>query len=249
MPELSVVVIAKNEEKNIGDCLSSVGWADEIVVVDAGSTDKTIALAKKFTKKVFVQPWSGYGAARNFGVKKATNDWVFWMDADERMTPELQNEILRSLQSFNANVVAYQVARKAFFMGRWIKHCGWYPGWVTRLFKKESGQFTENRVHEQLKVRGQVGRIHADLLHFTDPDLFHYFEKFNRYTTLAAEELIQQGERFSLTKLFLNPAWMFIKMYFLRRGFLDGLQGLILCVLSSAYVFTKYAKLWEKSRE
>lgn len=248
MTRLSVVVITKNEEKNISECLTSAAWADEIIVVDAGSTDKTVQLAKKFTKKIYIRPWSGYGTARNYGTSKAKGEWIFWMDADERVTPELKEAILRVLTSNDNRLDAYDIRRKAFFLGRWIKHCGWYPGWVTRLFKKNSAYFTEERVHEGLKVKGSIGRIHADLLHYTDPDLFHYFDKFNRYTTLAAEELAVAGKHFSFVQLLVNPLWIFVKMYVIRLGFLDGLQGFILSVLSSAYVFTKYAKLWEREK-
>ena len=244
--QLSVVVITKNEEKNIEECLRSARWADELIVVDTGSTDRTVALAKKFTDKVYRQPWSGYGIARNFGVDKSKGDWIFWMDADERITPELAERIQEILRSPDAAVSAYEISRKAFFLGRWIKHCGWYPGWVTRLFKRDAARFTDTRVHERLLVEGRTRRIYVDVLHYTDPNLFHYLEKSNRYTSLAAEELFGGSEKFRMSKLLLNPFWVFVKMYFIRRGFLDGLEGFILCVLSAAYVFAKYAKLWEK---
>jgi glycosyltransferase involved in cell wall biosynthesis len=242
---LSVIVITKNEEHNIHDCLESVKWADEIVVVDGGSDDKTVDLARIFTKKVYVKPWEGYAASKNFGLLQCTSEWILWLDADERVTAELRERIQVVLSQGETSFVGYEVPRKAFFLGKWIKHCGWYPGYVLRLFHRGAGQWSEKKVHEHLELVGPTNRLDADLLHFTDPNLWHYFDKFNRYTTLAAEELLGKQERFRLSQVTLRPAWLFIKMYVLKLGFLDGLQGFILCVLSSCYVFTKYAKLWE----
>ena len=142
---------------------------------------------------------------------------------------------------------AFDVSRRAYFLGRWIRHCGWYPSRVTRLFLREKGRFTEHRVHERLAIDGRVGHLENDLLHYTDPDLRHYFEKFNRYTSLAAQDLRAAGKTFHLTDVLFRPPFVFFKMYFLKRGFLDGLRGFILCIVSSAYVFAKYAKLWEIS--
>ena len=247
MSTLSVLVITGNEEQNIRDCLSSVRWASEIVVVDSGSRDKTVAIAKEFTQKVFVKEWKGYAAAKNFGLSNCGGDWVLWLDADERVSEELAKEIQTVVSQEVAPFGAYEFPRKAFFLGRWIRHCGWYPGYVTRLFKREAGRFSENKVHERLEFIGALGRLQSDLFHFTDPNLFHYFEKFNNYTSLAAAEMKEVGTGFSVVQLIVRPTWLFFRMYFLKLGFLDGIQGFILCVLSSCYVFTKYAKLWELS--
>jgi hypothetical protein len=149
------------------------------------------------------------------------------------------------LRKDDERIVGYSVARKAYFLGRWIKHCGWYPSRVTRLFRRGKGRFSENRVHEQLELQGDVGILRNDLLHFTDPSLQHYFAKFNKYTSLAAEDLRESGRSFGFYDVLLRPPFTFFKMYVLKRGFLDGMQGFILCVLSSLYVFTKYIKLWE----
>ena len=245
MDTLSVIVITKNEEHNIVDCLESVRWANEVVVVDGGSDDKTVTLALGYSPKVYVEPWEGYATAKNFALQKCTGDWVLWLDADERVTEELSKEIQVVLGHEITDVVGFEISRKAYFLGRWIKHCGWYPGYVLRLFRRGSGQWSDKKVHEHLEIEGKTGRLFADLLHYTDPNLRHYFDKFNRYTTLAAEDLTEKGERFRLSQLTVRPAWLFFRMYFLRLGFLDGVQGFILCVLSSCYVFTKYAKLWE----
>lgn len=247
MGSLSVILITKDEEENIRDCLSTVAWADEIVIVDAGSSDATVATAQEFTQKVFVRPWEGYGAAKNFALSQVSSDWILWLDADERVSELLKEEIQRTLATGDNNAVAYSCPRKANFLGRWILHCGWYPGRVTRLFKRGSAHFTESRVHERLEVSGEQKDLQSDLLHYTDPSLDHYFKKFNKYTSLAAEELADEQRSFRVSQITIRPVWTFVRMYFLKLGFLDGLPGFVLCVLSACYVFAKYAKLWEQT--
>lgn len=246
MKSLTVIVLSKNEEHNIRDCLVSAKWADEIIVVDSGSQDETVKRARKFTRKVFVRAWRGFGEARNYAIRKARGEWIFWLDADERITPELAREIKETITGIPLHA-GYSVPRKAYFLGKWIRHCGWYPGRVVRLFRRELGRFSDEKVHERLVVNGTVGDLKSDLLHYTDPSLDHYISKFGRYTSLAAEELSAKGRRFSVISLLVNPVWMFWRMYIVRRGFLDGLHGLILSVLSAGYVFVKYAKLWERT--
>jgi len=248
MASLSVITLTLNEERNIADCLASVQWADEIIVIDSGSTDRTVEIARRYTDSVMTVEWRGYGAARNLGISRASGDWILWLDADERVTEELAGEIREILRSPDQSVNGYRIARRAYFLGRWIKHAGWYPARVTRLFPRTMGTFTETKVHETLRIDGRLADTKHDLLHFTDPDLTHYFAKFNRYTSLAAQDMQAAGRPFALRDLLLRPPFLFFKMYVLRRGFLDGIQGLILSVVSAAYVFTKYAKLWELER-
>jgi glycosyltransferase involved in cell wall biosynthesis len=236
---------AKNEEKNLSDCLNSVKWADEIVVIDSASDDNTVEVAKRFTPKVFTHQWEGYSAAKNRAIGYAEGEWILWIDADERVTEELANEIKGVISSPDSRYAAYSIPRKANFLGRWIMHGGWYPGRVTRLFKKGLAVVSDVKVHEGLEVNGEIGKLNSDLLHYTDPDLFHYFRKFNNYTSLSSEELVRSRSKFRMLKMILNPLWLFTKMYIIKRGFLDGMQGFILAVLSSFYVFTKYAKHWE----
>jgi glycosyltransferase involved in cell wall biosynthesis len=250
MPEehragISIIVITKNEEQNIVECLESVHWSNEIIIVDAQSADKTVELAKKYTQHVHIKPWSGYADAKNFALQKVTNEWVLWLDADERVTPELADEIRNIIRDKANTYDVYEVARRAYFLGRWIKHCGWYPGYVTRLFRKNKVKFSSSRVHEKIEYTGTIGRLKNDLLHYTDDDLYHYFGKFNKYTSLAAHDVNEAGRKYSLSDLIFRPPFMFFKMFFIRLGFLDGMHGFILCLLSSAYVYTKYAKLWE----
>jgi glycosyltransferase involved in cell wall biosynthesis len=246
MATLTVITLTLNEERNIRECLESARWADELIVVDSGSSDRTVEIARSFTSKVFTVTWQGYGATRNFAHEKASGDWILWLDADERVTPDLAGEIRGILQDDLQSVDGYAIARRAYFLGRWIRHSGWYPGRVVRLFRRGKGRFSETRVHEQLQIDGAVVTTRHDLLHLTDPDLVHYLSKFNTYTSLAAEDMINAGRRFRFRDLLLRPPFQFVKMYILRGGFLDGIEGFILAVLSSAYVFAKYAKLWER---
>ncbi|MDI6802234.1 MAG: glycosyltransferase family 2 protein [Bacteroidota bacterium] len=243
--KISVCVISFNEERNIEDCLKSVSWADEIIMVDSFSTDRTIELAKQYTSKIFVRKWEGYSEAKNFAVQNASNNWILSIDADERVTPELKNEIISVINDSSKRYTGYKVARQAYFLGKWIKHSGWYPGYVIRLFRKDSGTFSNSRVHERFELVGETGTLNNPLLHFTDDNLLHYFNKFNKYTSLAADDLEEKGTPFRIWYLFIKPIYTFFKMFILKRGFLDGLHGFVLSVLSSAYVFTKYAKLWE----
>ncbi|HEY6192248.1 MAG TPA: glycosyltransferase family 2 protein [Bacteroidota bacterium] len=242
---LSVIVIARNEERNIAECLKSVDWADDLVVVDAESSDRTAELARRFTGKVFVTPWRGFSEAKELALRHASNEWVLWLDADERVPAGLQAEIRESLKDGAPAFAGFTVARRAYFLGKWIRHCGWYPGLVLRLFRKEAGAFSRSRVHERLELRGPAGRLKHDLLHFTDETLYHYFSKFNSYTSLAAADAHEAGKSCSAYDLLVRPPYLFFKMYVLRRGFLDGMHGLVLSLCSASYVFVKYAKLKE----
>lgn len=245
--KISSIIIAKNEEANIGRCIDSQkSCIDEIIlVVDDSSSDKTLEIAKEKGVKCFHQKWMGYSKTKEFALSHTSNEWVFWIDADEALTKELAVEINIFKKNTPAHE-AYSIPRKAYFLGRWIMHGGWYPGRVTRLFNKTKAGFSESDVHEKLIVNGAIGELLNDMEHYTDPSIKHYFSKFNRYTSLAAEELEKKGKHFKITDILLRPFFLFIKMYILRGGFLDGMQGFMLAVFSANYVFTKYCKLWEK---
>ncbi len=243
--QLTVITLTRDEERNIVECLESVAWAQEIIVLDSGSTDRTVELARRFTPNASVLPWRGYGAARNEGLARSHSGWILWLDADERVTPELAAEIRGILEKDDPDVAGYEIARRAYFCGKWIRHGGWYPSRVVRLFRRDQARFSETRVHERILIAGAVSRTLHDLIHYTDPDLNHYFTKFNSYTSLAARDMFEAGRSFSVGDLIFRPLFQFFKMYLLRLGFLDGIHGFVLCVASSAYVFTKYAKLWE----
>jgi len=243
---LSALVITYDEEANLEQCLESIAWVDEIVVVDAMSSDRTCELAARFTPNVFRRPWEGYAEARRYAISKCHSDWILSIDADERVTPELKTDIEQALKAPEHD--GYLVPRKAFFLGRWMKHCGWYPGYVLRLFRKDKARVTERKVHEGMRVDGTVGTLGHPLLHFTYPTVEAYFRRFGRYTSLAAQELHQAGRRPNLADIVLRPFFQFAKMYFAKLGLLDGIEGFVLCVFSGFYVFVKYVKLWQIPR-
>lgn len=247
---ITALIIARDEAENIVPCLQSLrGLADDILVaVDSRSRDATLELARENGARALVVEWKGYGATKNQILVQAKGDWVLWIDADERMTPELAAEI-RSALAVEPGVAAFSIPRKAFFLGRWIRHCGWYPGYVTRLFRKGKAHFSERSVHEGLEVQGATAKLRHPLLHYTDPCLAHYLKKLNHYTTLAAGELYGRGRRARIFDLAVRPGWFFFRNYILRLGFLDGTPGLLLCVFSGYSVLIKYLKLkelWER---
>ncbi len=248
MSKLSVIIITLNEERHIANCLKSVEWADEIIVVDSQSTDRTVDIAKEYTEKVFINEWLGYSENKNIALGHASNEWVLWLDADESVTPELAREIQELLKT-KPEENGFVMSRRAYFLGKWIKHCGWYPDYVMRLFRREKGVFNDNRVHEGVQLEGSIKRLNHDLLHFTDDSLEHYLWKFNRYTSLAAEEQVKRKKRSGLFKILFRPLHTWLKMYIFKLGFLDGVQGFILCSLSAGYVAVKYAKTWELDRK
>jgi glycosyltransferase involved in cell wall biosynthesis len=245
--KISSIIIAKNEERNIRRCIESqLECIDEIIVlVDDKSGDKTLDIVQSFPKvHTVIAEWKGYTKTKEHALSLTNNDWILWIDADEAVTKELSKELILFKNS-SPDFPAYSVPRKSFFLGKWIKHSGWYPGRVIRLFKKDEVRFSDKEVHEDLIVNGATGKLKNNVEHFTDPSIFHYFEKFNRYTTLAAEELKKKNRKAGLNDILLRPFFIFIKMYFIKRGFLDGIHGFILATFSSLYVFTKYCKLWE----
>ncbi len=244
MAVLSAIVITKNEAGHIAECLDSISFVDEIVVVDSQSEDGTEKIAKRFTRKVYVIEWKGYAEAKQHALQKSTGEWILWLDADERVPPRLAEEIKQVIDK-NAVFSGYRMPRKAFFLGKWIRHGGWYPGYVVRLFRKEKGRFGDERVHERLILDGPVGTLKSPLIHYTDQSIEQYFDKFNRYTSLAAQDLRDRGKRVTVLGMLFRSVHMFVRMYIFRAGFLDGVEGFLLAVFSSNYVFTKYAKLWK----
>ncbi len=246
--KLSAIVITKNESKKIRKCLESLSFADEIVVVDSESEDDTVSIARLFTNKVYVIHWQGYAESKRFALEKAEGEWILWLDADEVVSPELRCRI-REAVSGDSGMSGYRMPRRSYFLGRWIRHGGWYPDYVLRLFRKECGAFGDERVHEKVHVDGRIGRLKGDIDHFTYDSLQTYFVKFTQYTTLAARDLKDRGKRFRMRDLLIRPGYTCIKMFLFRAGFLDGVRGVILAGLSSFYVFAKYAKLWELWKE
>ncbi len=248
MPKISAVILTKNEEKNLQRCLESIRWVDEILILDSESNDGTIEIARKFGAKLHQFPWEGFGKQKQKGVELASGEWIFSIDADEAVTPDLKAEIQSKLADGHSPA-GYYLKRKAYFLDRFVRHGGWYPDWVLRLFKKGKGRFTPAPVHETVVLDGMSGRLDADLLHYTDPDFSHYLAKLNRYTDLSAQELLAKGKKGSFWRILANPAAKFFSQYFLKAGFLDGKAGFILAGASAFHVFSKYVKLWELSRQ
>lgn len=247
MPKLSVTIVAQDEEADIGDCLASVAWADEVIVVDGGSRDRTVEIAERGGARVVRQAWMGYAAQKNFALDRATHDWVFSLDADERVTPELREEIAAVLDR-GPECDGYEMPRRSYFLGRLMRHGGWYPDYNLRLFRRGKGRFREREVHERVDVEGRVGRMHAPIDHHTYRSLSEYVQRMDRYSTLAANELRRAGVSAGPMDLVLRPAATFVRMYIVQRGFLDGVRGLMLAGCYAAYTFFKYAKAWEAAR-
>ncbi|MBG3130128.1 glycosyltransferase family 2 protein [Proteus mirabilis] len=247
---LSVVMISKNVADVIGECLDSVQWADEIIVLDSGSQDNTCHIATEKGAKVFINSeWPGFGKQRQLAQQYATGDYIFMIDSDERVTPELQTSILAVLQQPEKNVV-YSCARRNLFMGRFMKHSGWYPDKVTRLYAREHYQYNDNLVHESLETQSAtVKTLQGDLLHLTCRDLMEFQQKQLKYASEWAKERHQRGKTTSYGSILSHTAGAFFKTWLLRMGFLDGKQGLVLAFVNAQYTFNKYASLWELSQK
>lgn len=248
-PFLSVTIITLNEEENLPDCLESVRWAEEIVVVDALSTDRTVAIAREYTDRVFLNPWPGHLEQKNFALDRATHDWVLSLDADERVSPGLRREIEERLGR-PGEAEGYTIPRRNIFLGRWLRHGGWYPDRVLRLFRKSSGRFGGINPHDRVLLQGRQGQIHEPLLHFTYRSLAQYIEKQYRYACLGAQERLRRrpDRRVGLPTLVARPALKFFEAYVLKRGFLDGTYGLLTATFAAYFAFVKYARVWELAR-
>ncbi|MFA7243369.1 MAG: glycosyltransferase family 2 protein [Sulfuricellaceae bacterium] len=243
----SAVIIAFNEARRIRDCLESVAFADEIVLVDSGSTDGTQEIALQYGARVVHQAWLGFGRQKQFAVSSAAHDWVLCLDADERVSDELRAGIEEALREPPYH--AYRFPRCNRFMGRWLKHGEGYPDWSLRLFHRAHARWSEDAIHEKVLADTTVGALHGDLLHESEESIASYLDKQNRYTTLQAETLHGQGKRAHVGQLFASPLLRFVKFYLVRRGFLDGVPGLVHILIGCFNSFAKYAKLMERGKE
>ena len=238
---LSVTIITHNAGAQLEACLKSASFADELVVVDAGSTDETVAIAGRQAARIVQKEWMGFGAQKQFAVDCASHDWVLCLDADERVSEALRQSILKELATPRAQ--AFEMARCNRFMGRWLKHGEGYPDWSLRFFDRRRARWSDDEVHEKVLASGPVARLGGDLLHESAESLERYLEKQNRYTTLQAERLRRNGRRAGAARLVLSPLARFIKFYILRLGFLDGVPGLVHVAIGCMNSFNKYAKL------
>jgi glycosyltransferase involved in cell wall biosynthesis len=243
--KISATVITLNEQRHIRQCLESLqGIADELIVVDSGSQDATLEIAAQLGAKTFVRGWTNYAEQKNFASSLAQYEWVLSLDADECLSSSLRQEILDAKQN-GTQGVAFEFPRKAFYLGRWIEHSGWYPDHKIRLFLKEKAQWEGRFVHEALRVNGPVIRLRGDLLHYSCESISEHLGSLDRYTTLAAEDLCHRQKRCSSTGLIVSALSAFVKTYWLKQGFRDGMQGLVIACFASYYIFVKHAKLWE----
>lgn len=250
--KLSVCIITLNEEANIGRTLKSIqGLADEIVVVDSGSTDSTVSIAQSYGAKVFVEAWKGFALQKNSSLDKATCEWILSIDADEEVSCELAASIAAVLKSEDAKPEfdAYTMNRRNLYLGKWIKHSGYYPDPKMRLVRRELAEFELRAVHEDMKRLPRTGHLHGDLIHHAYPTLESFIDHANRYSSLGAEMVAGERKvRFSFFNIVLRPLVRFLYMYFFRLGFLDGREGLLVLMTHASYVSWKYAKAWEMSR-
>ncbi len=245
MPGVTAVINTLNEAAHIAAAIESVRFADEVLVVDAHSTDETVAIARRYTDRVIVRDWPGYIAQKNFAADEARHDWILSIDADERVTPELAAEI-RALLAAAPPRAGYRVPRLSRYLGRWIRSTDWYPDYQLRLYDRRRGRWQGRYVHESVKVDGEPGRLQADLLHYTYRDVSHHLQTIDRYTTLAAKQMYEDGRRAGLRHLALNPVAAFLRNYVARAGFRDGRAGFVVSVLNAYYVLLKFVKLWER---
>jgi glycosyltransferase involved in cell wall biosynthesis len=248
--KLSVTVITRNEEAQIGDCLESVRWVDEIVIVDTGSTDRTLEICSKYSPQVYSHPWEGYAPAKNAALERATGDWILSLDADERVGTALQAEIIAlQRQPLVSLAEGYAIPRRNYLWGRWLRYGSLYPDAQIRLFKRGRGHFKARRVHESVEIDGRVAYLQHPIEHYSYRGLGDVIQRLDRYTDLAALDLHAQGHAFRVTAMLIRPVGRFLRNYVLKQGFRDGIPGLIMAVSYAYSVFAREAKLWEMSHD
>jgi glycosyltransferase involved in cell wall biosynthesis len=239
--KISAAIITFNEERNISRVLESLRCCDEIVVVDSGSTDRTVELATKLGARVLESAWRGYAGQKNYASERCQYDWILSLDADEALSEALEGEIWQ-IKKNGPRFDAYTMPRMAQYLGRWILHSGWYPDRKVRLFDRRRAKWVGDFVHESVQVDGRVGNLKSSILHFTCSSLSEHLKTMDRYTTLAAEQLVDQNKAIGWRHLALDPPWTFFRSYVLKRGFLDGAEGLAIAYMAALYNFLKYAK-------
>lgn len=239
--KITATIITLNEERNIARAIESLRCSDEILIVDSGSVDRTVELAEKLGARVVEAGWRGFAGQKNWAAEQATYDWILSLDADEALSEALEAEIW-NLKKTGARYDAYTMPRLARYLGRWILHSGWYPDRKVRLYDRHKARWVGDFVHESVRVEGRLGHLESNLLHFTCDSLSEHLKTMDRYTTLAAQELAARKMKVPLSKVILDPAWTFVKTYFVQCGFLDGLEGLTIAYMAAFYTFLKYSK-------
>ena len=242
--KISITIRTFNEEKNIRECLESVNWADEIVVVDSNSTDSTVAIARGYTGNIITQKWLGHIEQSQFATDQTTNTWVLHMDADERVTPELRDEIM-ALDLDRSPCDAYEMPRRHFFMQQWIDHSAWYPDYKIRLFRKDRCRWGGYAPHDEVKVKGLKKKLRNEIQHYIYLDIAHFAATKNKYSSLTAADHFKHGRRARIIDFTLRPLYAFLYRYFVRLGIADGIPGFTISVMEAHAVFMKYIKLYE----
>ncbi len=244
--KISATIIVYNEEDNIADVCESASWADELVIVDSDSSDRTVEIARNYTDKIFNREFRGYKDKHEFADSQTTGDWIFWIDADERVTPELRQAI-EDLKSRDGDALpqGFNISRKTWYLDRWIKHSGWYPDYQMRLYRKDASYWDGVAPHETARVDGKVEILEGEFLHYTKRDLSEHHRVLDSYTSLAAENYYKNGKTIGGLGLLFHPIGAFLRTYILKQGFRDGVTGLIIAMFTAYSVFLKYAKLWE----
>lgn len=243
--KLTVLIPCCNSEKVIRDCFESIKWADEIFVVDSGSTDKTLDIAKEYTNRIVHHEYINSATQKNWAIPQCAHEWVLIIDTDERVTPELKEEILEKLK-YSGDYDGFKIYRINHFLGHRINYCGWQNDCVLRLFKRDKGRYQDREVHADIILDGKWAYLKHKFLHFTFQDFDQYMKKFNTYTTWASGDRDKVTSALGFTQIFFRPVFRFFKQYILKKGFLDGIPGLIVCMLAAFSVFLKYAKLWDR---
>lgn len=245
MKKLSVIIISKNEAKNIARTIESVTFADEIILIDAFSTDKTVQIAKKFNVKIYKRKWTGYSDQKRFALSKASGKWILSIDADEEVTENLKLEILKAINQ--DEISGFEICRRNYFIGKFLNHSGWYPDYQLKLFLKQKGSILNRAVHEGIEVDGKKGKLKSDLNHYSYYSIDQYLEKQNIYTTLEVQNKkdLKKAKKVTWLNFVFNPLSTFLRIYFVKSGWRDGIRGLILACYSSLYTLLKYAKVWE----
>ena len=245
---IAAVVITKNEERNIEACLRSVHWADEAIVVDACSEDRTVSLARRHTDKVFIRPWPGFGPQKNYGIDQATAEWILILDADERVPDPLRDEIMATIRQ-PAGQVGFEIPRRNVFYGRWIRGGGMYPDYQLRLFRKGAGRYDDVLLHEHLRLDGGISRLTSPLDHFSMPTVGDHVRKIMLYSTLGAREKLKSRTNVSALDLAGNHLATIVRTFLLRRGYRDGMHGAVIALFAGMHTFVKYAKAWDILRK
>lgn len=243
MKTVSAIIITYNEEKNLRRCLRSLTWVDEIIVVDAFSTDQTLAIANEFDAHMYQNAWPGFVGQKNFALRKATGDWIVSLDADEELEPHLIEEIQKGIRTADDKVEGFMMRQKCFYLGKWIIHGEWYPDWKLRVFRREKAVCVGENIHESFVVSGKIQQIDGHILHYSFEGIRDHVHRMNRYSTIIAQNLYRKGEQFSFLKMIYAPLKRGFQNYVLRGGFRAGIRGFIINLLIMYYVFLQHAKL------